>query len=43
MHEDATLAISHPQTSPMEQRQIDWSQTAAPAEACLGDSYHAPK
>ena len=41
MHEDATLAV--PTHESHGTKAIDWSQTAAPAEACLGDSYHAPK
>src|SRR5262249_32310039 len=27
----------------LEQRQINWSQAAAPTEACLGNPRHAPK
>ena len=43
MQEDANHAIPTPKQSPLEQGQIDWSQAAAPAEARLGNSHHAPK
>ncbi len=43
MQQEAILTLPTPTRVPLEQGQINWSQAAAQAEACLGNSQHAPK